>query len=89
MIEKLIKRPVAVTMTIIAILILGSVAIGLLPVSLMPNVAIPQITIQLQMNGASAKEVDASLIKPIRSQLIQISTISELRSEERRGGKEG
>ena len=81
MIEKLIKRPVAVTMTIIAILILGSVAIGLLPVSLMPNVAIPQITIQLQMNGASAKEVDASLIKPIRSQLIQISTISELKCE--------
>ncbi len=86
MIDKLIKRPVAVTMTIIAILILGSVAIGLLPVSLMPNVDIPQISVQLTMSGANAKEVDMSIIKPIRNQLIQISTIKDIKCEAVNGG---
>ncbi|MEF9931703.1 MAG: efflux RND transporter permease subunit, partial [Bacteroidales bacterium] len=70
MIDKLIRRPIAVTMSIIAILILGGVAIGMLPVSLMPNVDIPQITVQLTLPGANAREVDAAVIKPLRSQLI-------------------
>ena len=47
MIGKLIERPIAVTMSIIAIIVLGAVAIGLLPVSLMPDVDIPQITVQV------------------------------------------
>ncbi|MEG1484375.1 MAG: efflux RND transporter permease subunit [Bacteroidales bacterium] len=81
MIDKLIRRPIAVTMSIIAILILGGVAIGMLPVSLMPNVDIPQITVQLTLPGANAREVDAAVIKPLRSQLIQISTIKELKCE--------
>lgn len=86
MVDKLIKRPIAVTMSIIAILILGGVAIGMLPVSLMPNVDIPQITVQLTMKGANAREVDESIIKPLRSQLIQISNIKELRCEADNGG---
>ncbi len=81
MVDKLIKRPVAVTMSIIAILILGGVAIGMLPVSLMPNVDIPQITVQLTLKGANAREIDESIIKPLRNQLIQISNIKELRCE--------
>ncbi|MEG0518061.1 MAG: efflux RND transporter permease subunit [Bacteroidales bacterium] len=81
MIDKLIRRPIAVTMSVIAILILGFVALGMLPVSLMPNVDIPQITVQLNLNGANAREIDATVIKPLRNQLIQISTIKELRCE--------
>ncbi len=86
MIDKLIKRPVAVTMSIIAILILGAVALGMLPVSLMPNVAIPQVTVQVSLPGANAREVDLQVIKPLRSQLIQISSISELKCEAENGG---
>ena len=38
MIKRLIERPVAVTMTLIAVLVLGFVSIGMLPVSLMPDI---------------------------------------------------
>lgn len=81
MIDRLIKKPIAVTMSIIAILVLGGVAIGMLPVSLMPNVDIPQITVQFTLKGANAREIDETVIKPLRSQLIQISNIKELRCE--------
>src|SRR5574344_1896939 len=86
MLRGLIERPIAVTMTIIAILIVGAVSIGMLPVSLMPDVDIPQITVQLSMKGASAREVDEAVIKPLRSQLIQVPALQELRCEAVNGG---
>ncbi len=78
MIGKLILRPIAVTMTIIAVMVLGFVAMGLLPVSLMPNVDIPQVTVQVTLKGASAREVDESVIKVLRNSLIQISGLKEM-----------
>ena len=45
MIKKLITRPIAVTMSVIAIMVMSLVAIGYLPVSLMPAINIPQITV--------------------------------------------
>ena len=47
MIRKLIKRPVAVSMVLFAVAVLGAVSIKLRPVSLMPDVDIPQITVQV------------------------------------------
>ncbi len=81
---KLIDRPIAVTMTIIAVVVLGAVAIGLLPVSLMPEVDIPQITVQVNAPGYSAREVERSL-NGLRSQLRQISHLKELRSDANNG----
>ena len=43
MIKKLITRPIAVTMSVIAIMVMSLVAMGYLPVSLMPAINIPQI----------------------------------------------
>ena len=40
MLGKLVERPIAVSMTIVAIFIVGIVAIGKLPISLMPDVDI-------------------------------------------------
>ena len=81
MLKRLVERPIAVTMTIIAILIVGVVAIGKLPVSLMPNVDIPQITVQVAVNGSSAREINEQVIKPLRMQLIQIPALEDIRCE--------
>lgn len=81
MIGKLIERPIAVTMSIIAILVLGAVAIGMLPVSLMPEVDIPQITVQVSAPGYSAREIDNSILKNLKNQLRQVSALKELTSK--------
>lgn len=67
MIGKLINRPVAVTMSVIATLILGVVAATLLPVSLMPDVKIPRIVVQAVYPGASAREVNQAIISDRKS----------------------
>ncbi|MFA7134858.1 MAG: efflux RND transporter permease subunit [Bacteroidales bacterium] len=81
MIGKLIERPIAVTMSIIAIVVLGAVAIGMLPVSLMPEVDIPQITVQVSAPGYSAREIDNSILKNLKNQLRQVSALKELTSK--------
>ena len=85
MIRRLIERPVAVTMSLIAVLTLGAVATGLLPVSLMPDIEIPQITVQVSDDDASARELDASVIKPLKNQLMQVSNLKNIRTEARNG----
>ena len=81
MLKRLVERPIAVTMTIIAILIVGVVAVGRLPISLMPNVDIPQISVQVAVKGASAREINEQVIKPLRMQLIQIPSLEDIRCE--------
>jgi multidrug efflux pump subunit AcrB len=77
----LIERPIAVTMTIIAVIVLGVVAIGMLPVSLMPEVDIPRITVQVNAPGYSAREIDQRMLKGLKNQFRQLSSLKELRSE--------
>lgn len=86
MIGKLIERPIAVTMCVIAILVLGGVAIGMLPVSLMPNVDIPQITIQVTSKGTSARELDETVMKQLRREMIQVPGLKEITCEANNGG---
>ena len=84
MIRKLIKRPVAVSMVLFAVAVLGAVSIKLIPVSLMPDVNIPQITVQVKVEGSSAREMDEYL-QPLRRQLMQIPSLTDIRSQSESG----
>ena len=79
MIKRLITRPIAVTMSVIAIVVLGMVAVGYLPVSLMPAINIPQITVQVSAPGLSVREVDNTLLKPLKNQLSQVAGLKNIR----------
>ncbi|MDE6400689.1 MAG: efflux RND transporter permease subunit, partial [Muribaculaceae bacterium] len=83
MIRSLIKRPVAVSMCLIAILVVGILAIRYIPVSLMPDIDVPQITVQALCPGASVAEVEATATKPLRQQLLQVAGLKDMRSESR------
>ena len=85
MLRKLIARPIAVTMVAVVLVILGVVSSRLLPVSLVPDVDAPYITIQIPAQGISARQLDETVITPLRQQLIQVSQLVDLRSEAREG----
>lgn len=83
MIKKLIERPIAVSMSLIALLVLGFVAIGYLPVSLMPEIDIPQISVQVSNPGASVREIDDDILKGLKGQLMQVVGLKTITSEAR------
>ena len=83
MIKKLITRPIAVTMSVIAIMVMSLVAMGYLPVSLMPAINIPQITVQVAAPGMSVREIDNVLLKPLKNQLSQVAGLKNITAEAR------
>lgn len=85
MICKLIERPIAVTMCMIAVIVLGVVASGMLPISLMPEVDIPQVTVRINAPNTPARELQASVITPLRSQLMQTGHLRDITAEAKDG----
>lgn len=85
MVKFLINRPVAVVMSFLAILFLGIITALNLPVSLMPDIDIPEVTVQVSYPDIPAREVENTVINPIRRQLMQVGHLDQIESEARDG----
>ena len=85
MLNKLLDRPVSVTMILLVFVVLGFVGIGRLPVSLIPDVDIPYVTIQVSAPELSARELNDAVFSPLRLSLVQIAHLKDIRSEARDG----
>jgi multidrug efflux pump subunit AcrB len=72
-------------MAFTACFIIGLVTYFTLPVSLLPDIAIPEITIQVTGANTSARELENTVVKPIRQQLMQVSRLRDIQSETRDG----
>ena len=85
MLKTLIDRPVAVTMVLLVAVVLGLVSMHLLPVSLIPDIDVPVVTVQVESAGMSAREMDESVLKPLRQQLVQINGLQDIVTEAKDG----
>ena len=85
MIRFLIQRPIAVLMAFTACFIVGIVTYFTLPVSLLPDIAIPEISVKVTAENTSARELENTVVKPLRQQLIQVAKLEDMRSETRDG----
>lgn len=85
MVKFLLQRPIAVLMAFTACFIVGLVTYFTLPVSLLPDIAIPQITVQVTGENVSARELENTMVAPVRRQLLQVAGLREMRSETRDG----
>lgn len=85
MIKFLINKPIAVLMTTLCMLILGIYAFGFIPVALMPNIDIPEITVQVEAENMSARQVEDVIIKKLRANLMQVSHLKDLKTESSNG----
>jgi len=68
-------------MVLTATLALGVVAMRMLPVSLVPDVAIPRMSVQVSAPQMSAGELENAVMQPLRSNLMQVNNLEELRSQ--------
>ena len=85
MIKYLLQRPIAVLMVFLASVIIGTITYTTLPVSLLPDIAIPEITVQITGDNMSARELENTVVKPIRRQLMQTGKLRDIQSEARDG----
>lgn len=78
MFKGLIRRPIAVIMVLIAVMVLGIAAIRKLPVSLVPDIDIPQITVQVTSPDRSARELNEVMLSSLRAQLVQVPHLQDI-----------
>ena len=77
-VRRLITKPIAVSMCVIAIVVLGIISSRFLPVSLMPDIDIPHITVQASYPGLSAIEAEGQVISPLRGSLTQVAGLKNI-----------
>jgi len=79
MVKFLLNRPVSVTMSVLAFVILGAVVSVRLPVSMMPPVDIPEILIKVEYPNYTAVEMEKNISRQL---VLQLQTVNQLESVE-------
>jgi multidrug efflux pump subunit AcrB len=77
----LIHRPIAVLMSLLALVVFSAVALWQLPISLLPDTDVPRLTIRVSYAGHSPAEIEENVLRPIRENLATLSGLEELESE--------
>ena len=85
MVRFLLYRPIAVTVSLLAVLVMGIVAMNYIPISLMPDIEAPEITVQLSYPDASARQMEESVVSSLRRSLLPVQGLSNMTSETRDG----
>jgi multidrug efflux pump len=75
-----ILRPVATTLLMIAILVVGMVAFFQLPLSALPEVAYPTIQVQTFYPGASPEVMTSAITAPLEKQFGQMPGLNQMSS---------
>jgi multidrug efflux pump len=75
-----ILRPVATTLLMVAILIVGAIAYLQLPLSALPEVAYPTIQVQTFYPGASPEVITSAITAPLEKQFGQMPGLAQMSS---------
>jgi len=75
-----IKRPVATSLLMAAILLVGIAAYPLLPVAPLPRVEFPTIQVSAALPGASPETMASTVAQPLERNFAQISGVSQMTS---------
>ena len=80
-----VKRPVAIAMFTLAVLLFGMVSLGRLSVNLLPELAYPTLTIRTDYTGAAPAEVEQLVSKPIEETIGTVKGVRTVKSISRPG----
>ncbi len=78
--EPFIRRPVATTLLMFGLLLVGIVAYRELPVSALPQVDYPTIVVSTYLPGASADTMSSAVTTPLERQFGQVPSLSQMTS---------
>jgi len=80
-----IRRPVAVTMGLAALLLAGILALMGIPVDLLPEIQVPRVQISAQYTGLAARDIRTVLTIPLEDALASVRSLQRIRSVSRDG----
>ncbi|SFL92374.1 efflux RND transporter permease subunit [Halanaerobium salsuginis] len=73
-----VERPVTITMFILVIILIGTIALGRLPMDLTPDIEIPFLMITTSYSGASPEEIEELITRPIEQTVATLDGLDTL-----------
>lgn len=80
-----VQRPVAISMVIIALVLVGLVALPMLRVDLYPDMNLPVALVTTSYEGAAPAEVEKLVTRPLESALATVNNVKEIVSYSQSG----
>lgn len=65
------------------LLILGVTVLQVIPVSILPEIPIPKISVQINQANVSVRELENTVVRPLRNQLLQVGHLKDIQSQSR------
>ena len=78
--EVSIKRPLAVSMVFLAIILFGFISVTNLPVALFPDVTFPMIIVMTSYPGAAPEEIETQITDPLEQSLATVNNLDKITS---------
>lgn len=78
--ELSIKRPVLMSMVIVALILFGFLAFTTLPTNITPSVELPYVVVQVQYTGASPDLIESQITKKVEDAVSMISGLEQITS---------
>lgn len=85
LLELVTRRPVGVSMVVMAIVVFGTVSLQRLPVSLLPDVSYPTLTVRTEYDGAAPADVEKLITERLEREISVVSDLVGYRSISRAG----
>jgi hydrophobic/amphiphilic exporter-1 (mainly G- bacteria), HAE1 family len=83
-----IRRPVTISMFVVAVGLFGIVSLGRLPLNLLPDISYPSLTIQTDYEDAAPEEIESLITRPVEEGVGVVSGLTRLSSISRPGQSE-
>ncbi len=80
-----VRRPVAIFMIVIAIVVFGYVSYKRLALNLMPDISYPTITVRTEFEGAAPEEVENNVSRRVEQALAVVNNLATISSISRSG----
>ena len=80
-----VRRPVAILMIVIAIVVFGFVSYKQLALNLMPDITYPTITVRTEFEGAAPEEVENNVSRRVEQALAVVNNLASISSISRAG----
>ncbi|HWC06986.1 MAG TPA: efflux RND transporter permease subunit [Gemmatimonadota bacterium] len=75
-----VRRPIAIAMFFLALVLIGSISLFRMPVSLLPDVAVPRLIVWTAIPDVAPAEVERHVTEPIESALSSVPGVIALES---------
>ncbi len=80
-----VSRPVAVTMQIAALVLLGAICLTRLPVDLLPKVSVPTVAVVTSWPNVAPEEMEAQVTRPIEQAVSSATNLYQVSSSTTEG----